>query len=67
MIQQSSLRSPQLHIQRRICKVKPFGKLYKIYLPRYLIVAEIMGCDENPPLLFCQTVKRRVRWEFCIP
>ena len=43
-----------LHVQ-----IKPFGKLHEAYLPRYIIVAEIMSHDENPPLLFCKTAQRR--------
>jgi hypothetical protein len=47
MIQQPSLCSPQLHIQRGICEVKPLGKLHKVYLLRYIVVAKSIRSDER--------------------
>ena len=66
VIHQPSLCSPQLHIHRGICKAEPFGKLHKPYLLWYIVVAELIGRDEDLSLLFCQTAERRVKREFRI-
>ena len=57
----SSAAHPMWNVQG-----EPFGKLHKLYLLWYIVVAELIGRDENFSLFFCQTAERRVRRELCI-